>query len=50
MKYDPDGNLEDDGEGMAMAYDATGRLRSVVKGGVSSFYNYDAVDRLSGQS
>ncbi|MEG0635752.1 MAG: sugar-binding protein [Pseudomonas sp.] len=50
MKYDLDGNLEDDGEGMAMAYDATGRLRSVVKGGESSFYNYDAVDRLSGQS
>lgn len=50
LSYDDDGNLEDDGEGMKMDYDATGRLRSVVKSGVTSNYYYDGVDRLSGQS
>lgn len=50
LSYDDDGNLEDDGEGMKMDYDATGRLRSVVKAGVTSNYYYDGVDRLSGQS
>ncbi|WP_144171744.1 RHS repeat domain-containing protein [Pseudomonas sp. Kh13] len=50
LRYDDDGNLEDDGEGMEMDYDATGRLRSVVKAGVTSNYYYDGVDRLSGQS
>lgn len=48
--YDPDGNLTDDGEGMLMDYDATGRLRSVEKAGLMSSYHYDGVDRLSGQS
>ncbi|WP_085627189.1 MULTISPECIES: hypothetical protein [unclassified Pseudomonas] len=50
LHYDDDGNLEDDGEGMQMQYDPTGRLRSVVKAGVASQYYYDGVDRLSGQS
>ena len=50
LTYDDDGNLEDDGEGMEMEYDATGRLRSVVKAGGTSNYYYDGVDRLSGQS
>lgn len=48
--YDDDGNLIDDGEGMEMDYDATGRLRLVTKAGVTSNYYYDGVDRLSGQS
>ncbi|WGV19279.1 RHS repeat protein [Pseudomonas putida] len=50
LHYDDDGNLDDDGEGMQMQYDPTGRLRSVVKAGVTSQYYFDGLDRLSGQS
>lgn len=49
FKYDGDGNLTDDGEGMQMEYDATGRLSLVTKAGVTSHYYYDGLDRLSGQ-
>jgi len=50
LQYDDNGNLEDDGEGMQMKYDATSRMVMVTKDGKPSNYHFDGLDRLSGQS